>query len=277
MAQYYAAAHLKKLDERFSIGSVVQDVINNGMRLDFNGKNTVTIYNVDVVAENDYVRSGANRFGSLVELGTGTQTFVLSQDKAFTFTVDRGNLEDSMMAQEVASAVRRQVKEVSVPTTDIYILATAGAYAVANSQGTTAATTNSNAYQQLIAQKAAMIDLLIEPDNIHVFMSPTQYNLLRRDAEFKVASEGAYKDVKSGKVEVIDDMKIHVVPTSYLPTNFGYLLIASDVLIAPKKFDMVRTLDDVQGIDGWVAEGRRYYDCFIPTNKGKAIRYHKIA
>lgn len=277
MAQNYAASHLAKLDERFYLDSKVQEVINNGMRLDFNGKNTVTIYNVDVVAESDYVRSGANRFGSLVELGTGTQTFVLSQDKAFTFTVDRGNLEDSMMAQEVAKAVKRQVREVSVPTTDIYILATAGAYAVANSQGTTAATTNSNAYQQLIAQKAAMIDLLIEPENIHVFMTPTQYNLLRRDAEFKIASEAAYKDVKSGSIETIDGMKIHVVPTSYLPTNFGYLFIASDVLIAPKKFDMVRTLDDVQGIDGWVAEGRRYYDCFIPTNKGKAIRYHKIA
>jgi hypothetical protein len=265
------------LDERFSIDSKTDMIVNKGMRLEFNGKNSVTIYNVDVVAENDYVRSGANRFGALIELGTGTQTFTLSQDKAFTFTVDRGNLEDSMMAQEAAKAVKRQVREVSVPTVDIYTLATAGAYAVANTQGATAATTASNAYQQLIAQKAAMIDLLIEPDNIHVFLSQTQYNLLRRDPEFKVASEGAYRDVKTGNVDKVDGMNLHVVPTSYLPANFGYLFIADNVLVRPTKFDMVRTLDEVQGIDGWVAEGRRYYDVFIPTNKGKAIRYHKIA
>jgi len=275
MAQNYAASHLKVLDERFFIDSKTSDIVNKGMRLEFNGKNSVTIYNVDVVAESDYIRSGPNRFGALIELGTGTQTFTLSQDKSFTFTVDRGNLEDSMMAQEVGKAVKRQVREVSVPTVDIYTLATAGAYAVANTQGATAATTNANAYQQVIAQKAAMIDLLIEPDNIHIFMSQTKYNLLRRDPEFKVASDGAYKDVKTGNVTQVDGMNIHVVPTSYMPANMNFLFIADNVLVRPTKFDMVRTLDEVQGIDGWVAEGRRYYDVFIPTNKGKAIRYHK--
>ena len=274
-SQNYAAAHLKVLDERFSKDSVTSDIVNKGMRLDFNGKNSVTIYNVDTVAENDYVRSGENRFGALVELGTGTQTFVLSQDKSFTFTVDRGNLEDSMMAQEVSKAVKRQVREVSVPTVDIYTIATASAYAVANTQGATASTTNSNAYQQLLAQKAEMIDDLVPTENIHVYMSQTKYNLLRRDAEFKVASDGAYRDVKTGNVDQVDGMKLHVVPASYMPANVNFLFIADNVLVRPTKFDMVRVLDEVQGIDGWVAEGRRYYDVFIPTNKGSAIRYHK--
>lgn len=277
MGQNYSAAHLKVIDERYFQKAKTDLIIDKGIRLEFNGKNSVTIYNVNVVAENDYIRSGANRFGPLVELGTGTQTFVLSQDKAFTYTVDRGNYNDSQMVTEVAQTIKRQVREVSVPTVDIYRLATLGAYAVAQSQGTTAATTNSNAYQQLIAQKAAMIDLLIDAENIVVFMSQTQYNLLRRDAEFKVASDGAYTDVKSGVVNKVDGMRIVVVPASYLPANFGYLFVADDVLVAPTKFDMIRTLDNVQGIDGWVVEGRRYYDAFIPTNKGKAIRYHKVA
>lgn len=277
MAQYYASATLKKLDERFYVDSQTSDVVNKGMRLDFNGKNSVTIYNVDTVAENDYIRSGTNRFGALIELGTGQQTFVLSQDKAFTFTVDRGNLEDSMMAQTVSEAVARQVREVSVPTVDIYTLATASAYAVANSQGATSALASTDSYQKLITQKAAMVDALIDPNNIHVYMDSTRYNLLRRDAEFKVASTGAYQDVKTGKIDTVDGMTLHVVPTTYMPTNVGYLFIAENVLIRPVKFDMVRTLDNVQGIDGWVAEGRRYYDVFIPTNRGKALRYHKIA
>lgn len=276
-SQNYGSASLDVLDERFFIDSKTSDVVNKGMRLDFNGKNSVTIYNVDTVAESDYIRSGRDRFGALVELGTGTQTFTLSQDKSFTFTVDRGNLEDSMMAQEVAKAVKRQVREVSVPTVDIYTLATASAYAVANSQGATVALTTSNAYSMLIAQKAAMIDLLINPDNIHVFLSQTNYNLLRQDPAFKVASDGAYRDVKTGNVDTVDGMTLHVVPTPYMPTNVGYLFIADNVLVRPVKFDMVRTLDTVQGIDGWVAEGRRYYDVFIPGNKGAAIRYHKIA
>jgi hypothetical protein len=277
MAQNYASAYLDKLDERFYIDSVTSDVVNNGMRLDFNGKNSVTIYNVNTVTENDYIRSGAWRYGALVELGNGTQTFTLSQDKAFTYTVDRGNLEDSMMSLEVAKTVKRQVREVSVPTVDIYTLATASAFAVANSQGATVALTNSNAYQKLIDQKAALIDALVPTENIHVFMSQTNYNLLRRDPEFKVASEGAYRDVKSGNVDTVDGMKLHVVPTSYMPTNVGYLFIADNVLVRPVKFDSVRTHENPPGIDGWLIEGRRYYDVFIPTNAGKAIRYHKVA
>jgi hypothetical protein len=40
------------------------------------------------------------------------------------------------------------------------------------------------------------------------------------------------------------------------------------------KFNSVRVLTDVQGIDGAVAEGRRYYDVFIPNNKAVGLRYH---
>lgn len=277
MAQSYASAYLDKLDERFYIDSVTSGVVNKGMRLDFNGKNSVTFYNVNTVAESDYVRSGAWRYGALVELGTGTQTFTLSQDKSATWTIDRGNLEDSMMAQEVAKSVKRQVREVSVPAVDIYTLATASAFAVANSQGTTAATTTANAYSQLIAQKAAMIDNLVPTENIHVFLSQTQYNLLRQDPAFKVVSDGAYRDVKSGNIDMVDGMKMHVVPSSYMPTNVGYLFLADNVLVRPTKFDSVRTHENPPGIDGWLVEYRRYFDVFIPTNAGKAIRYHKVA
>lgn len=271
MAQYYASASLKVLDERYFAKAKTNDIINKGIRLDFNGRNSVTIYNVNTVAETDYVRGGANRFGQLVELGTGTQTFTLSQDKAFTFSIDRGNWADSMMVTEAAEAVKRQVREVSVPTVDRYRLATLQGYAVANGQSQVTVVTNSNAYQTYLAANVYFTNNLIENENIHVFMTRTYYNLLRRDPEFKVASDEAYRDVKSGDVKEVDGIKIHIVAASYLPTNTEFLFTADDVLVAPTKFDMIRTLDEVQGIDGWVVEGRRYYDAFIPSNRGKAI------
>lgn len=277
MAQYYASSHLAVLDEKYFTKAKTNDIINKGIRLDFNGKNSVTIYNVAVVAESDYVRNGANRFGELAELGTGTQTFTLSQDKAWTFSIDRGNLNDSMMVQEVAESVKRQVRQVAVPTTDKYRLATLQAYAVANSQSATAALTTANAYLKFLDQTAALVDAEVVDENLHAFMSQTTYNLLRQDPAFKVASDGAYTDVKTGKVQMVDGVVIHIVPSSYLPANTGYLITADNVLVAPTKFDMIRTLDDVQGIDGWVAEGRRYYDAFIPTNRGKAVRAHMVA
>lgn len=93
--QNYASASLNAVDERVYLESQTMGAFDSKrIRLDFNGKNSVTIYNVDTVAENDYMRSGLSRFGTLVELGTGTQTLTLTQDKSFSFSIDRGNYED---------------------------------------------------------------------------------------------------------------------------------------------------------------------------------------
>jgi hypothetical protein len=275
VAQNYAAAHLKVLDERFHTESKTDIIVNKGIRLDFNGKKSVTIYNVDVVAETDYVRNGQNRFGSLIELGTGEQTFTLSQDKAFTFTVDQGNLEDSQFAQEVAKSVKRQVREVSVPTTDKYRLAVLSAYATANSQGVPATSlTNTTAYAAILAQQAALTDAEVPEDGRVCFLTATTHNLLKRDPEFVRDCDTSYKDLKKGIIGQVDGLTLVVCPASYYVAKFAFMIVHKSVLVAPHKFDMVRVLKDVQGIHGAVAEGRRYYDAFIPANKGVAIRQH---
>lgn len=279
MAQNYSAAHLKVLDERYHLKSKTDLIVNKGIRLDFNGKNSVTIYNVDVVAENDYVRSGTNRFGALVELGTGTQTFTLSQDKAFTFTIDRGNYEDSQMVTEVAKAVKRQQDEISTPATDIYRLGVLSAYAIANTQGVIGGTAvaYNTIYQLILAQQAAMSEAKVPEDGRVLFITPTNYNLLKRDPEFIKDCDTSAKDLKKGIVGEVDGLTIVKLPSSYFVAKFEFLIVKDDLLVSPMKFNSVRTLDDVQGIDGWVAEGRRYYDAFVPTQKAVGLRVYTKA
>jgi len=279
MAQNYSAAHLKVLDERYHLKSKTDLIVNKGIRLDFNGKNSVTIYNVDVVAENDYVRSGTNRFGALVELGTGTQTFTLSQDKAFTFSIDRGNYEDSQMVTEVAKAVKRQQDEVSTPATDIYRLGVLSAYAIANTQGVIGGTAvaYNTIYQLILAQQAAMSEAKVPEDGRVLFITPTNYNLLKRDPEFVRDADLTYRDLKKGILGQVDGLTIVQLPTSYFVAKFEFLIVKDDLLVSPMKFNSVRTLDDVQGIDGWIAEGRRYYDAFVPTQKAVGLRVYTKA
>lgn len=278
MAQNYASSTLGVIDERLHLATKTADVVNKGgVRLDFNGKNSVTIYTVNVVAENNYVRSGSNRFGTLNELGTGTQTFTLSQDKSFTFSVDRGNLDDSMMVQEANKAVKRQVAEVSVPNTDIYTLATAHALALAAGQGATAAVTSSNAYNKFLAQNDAMTEAKVPESGRHCFMSPATYSLLKQDTTFMRSVDTTQKRLESGILGEVDGVILHKVPSTYLPTNEVFLFIWDQVLIRPMKFNSTRILTDVQGVDGAVAEGRRYYDVFGPANKVPGLRYHLSA
>lgn len=279
MAQNYSAAHLKVVDERVYLESKTAGRFANNIRLDFNGKNSVTIYNVNTVSEVDYTRSGSNRFGALVELGTGTQTLTLSQDKAFTFTIDRGNYADSQMVTEAASAVKRQLREVVVPNVDIYNLSVLTSYAITNAQGVVGGTAvaYNTIYSLILAQQAALDELKYAEDGRTLWITPTNYNLLKRDPEFMKACDTTVADLKKGVVGQVDGLTIVKVPASYLVTKFEFMITCKDVAVAISKFDSVRTLDQVQGIDGWVVEGRRYNDLFILGQKATGIRIYTKA
>jgi len=276
--QNYASEVLDLIDERFYLESKTNAIVNNGIKFKFTGVNTVTIYNVDVVAENDYRRSGTMRYGELVELGDGVQDFILSQDKSFSISIDRGNREDSEMVLDIEEAVDRQVREVSIPTVDVYRLAILTAYAVANSQVATNALAYNDTFQKILIQRAALINAKVNLEDIVVYINPTVEMYLWRDPEFKVACDRTNADRATGVLGNVMGMTIVVAPDSYFITNFGFLMVSKKVLVAPTKFSEIKTGDGFPfGISGMVAFGRRYYDAFIPTNKGVAIRLHKIA
>jgi hypothetical protein len=275
----YATDVLNKIDERVYLNSKTKPIVNNGYKLEFsNGNNAVTIYTVNVVAENDYVRSGVMRYGTLVEMGNSTQTFVLSQDKSFAVSIDRGNRDDAKMVLEIDDVVKRQVREVSIPTNDIYVLNIAATYAVANSQSATASLSSSNTFTKILDQRAALIEAKVNIDNMVLYITPTVEAYLWLDTTFKMACDRSTADKATGQIGTVMGMDIIVCPSTYYIANFGFMLIAKDVLVNPKKFDSVRTGDAFPfGIDGWVGFGRRYSDCFIPANQGIKIRLHKIA
>lgn len=272
----FAAADLGVVDEQYFLAAKTELIVNKGdIRLDFAGKQTVSIYSLETVAENNYVRSGDNRFGVAIELADSQQDFTLSQDKSTNQTIDRGNLEDTMLVRNAKKHAMRQVREVSVPTTDIYRLSVAFAYAVAQSNVATAATSESNIFEKFLDQQAAMDDDLVPEEGRVAFFTPTALNKLKRDPEFKQACDTSYSDNKKGIVGMVDGCTIVKVPSSYLPANSTFLLIHNEVMISPTKFNLIRILTDQKDIDGVYVQTRRYYDAFIPTNKGNGVRGHK--
>lgn len=272
----FAQADLGVVDEKYFLAAKTELVVNKGdIRIDFSGKQTVSIYSLETVAENNYVRSGDNRFGVAIELADSQQDFTLTQDKSTNQTIDRGNLEDTMQVRNAKKHLMRQVREVSVPTTDIYRLSVAFAYAVANGQGAANATATTDIFEKFLLDQAALTDALVPEDGRVAFFTATALNKLKRDPEFRLQCDTGYADNKKGIVGMVDGCMIVKVPASYLPANASWLLIHNEVLISPTKFNLMRILTDQKDIDGVYVQTRRYYDAFIPTNKGAAIRYHK--
>ncbi len=277
MSLTLSSANLAVLDENFYIPSKTSELDNKDIKVDFNGRNAVTIRNWDTVAEVDYVREGVNRFGTMFELGGGTQTLTLSQDKGATWSIDTGNLKDTDMTAEASTTIDRQIREVAVPNVDIYNLAVIQAYAVANSQSVTNGLSTSDAFSDFLVQTAALTDAKVPEEGRVCYMTETTYNLLRLDTSFTKACDDSYKNLQTGVRTMINGVKIIVVPTSYLPANTGYLFTHAKAHKSVSKIEMARVLTEQRGIDGAVCEYRRYHDFFVLGNKGVAIRAHMTA
>lgn len=90
-----ASKYSTKVDERFQKASQASLVTNHDY--DFTGVKTVNVYSIPTVEMVDYTREGANRYGTPGELGNDVQELTITKDRAWTFTIDKGNKTQSQM------------------------------------------------------------------------------------------------------------------------------------------------------------------------------------
>ena len=104
MAINYAEKYSPIVAEAFKLQSKTADFVNG--KYDFIGVKTVAIYQGQTVALGDYTIAGSDRFGTLSELELPKQEMTLTQDKAFTFVIDRMNYEGTKFANEVGARLK---------------------------------------------------------------------------------------------------------------------------------------------------------------------------
>ncbi len=284
MAINYAEKYSNEIDERFKLGSLTKPAFNNNYSYNFEGVNKINVYSVDTVPLVDYnLEAKNNRYGTPQELGNDKQEMTLTQDKAFTFTIDNRNLSDTLQANNVGSALRRQIDEVITPTVDKYNISV-----LVNNAGT-------KVYEKIAHGK---IDF---PDNIPmcaihpydailnanieltenkvpltgriIFITPVFYRALKQDPAFKNGSNASVQIAVNGSIGSIDGMPLVVIPSDYFPKGANFLITHPLAAIAPVKLAEYKTHDDAPGYSGWLCEGRIYYDTFVLKNKKKAIYY----
>lgn len=273
MAINLAAKYSTKIDEKFKLGAVTTPAVNNDY--EFAGVKTVKVYSIPTVAMGDYTRSGANRYGTPSELEDTVQELTLTRDRSFTFTIDKGNLTDQMMIKEAGKALARQIDEQVIPEIDIYriskIVASAG------SASTPAAVTKANAYSVFLDGQEKLTEEKVPLTGRIAYVTPAYYKAIKQDASFIQASDLAQNMLIKGQVGEIDGVSIIVVPTSYMPVNTDFVITHAVACCAPIKLSEYKIHDNPPGINGYLVEGRVYYDAFVLTNKAKAIYKHTHA
>ena len=273
MAINLASKYSSKVDERFKLSSLTQSAVNQDY--DWVGVKTVNVYSIDIVALGNYTRTGSNRYGTPNELGDSVQELTLSQDKGFTFTIDKGNESEQAGAKNAGVALRREIDEEVIPAIDIYRLSAicAGAGNVGNSQ----TITKDNAYETFLTANSVLTDNKVPLTGRIAFVKASVYKFLKLDSSFIKASDMAQGMLITGQVGQVDGVAIIVVPGSYLPADVNFVITHRVATVAPNKLEEYKLHMDPPGISGALVEGRIIHDAFVLKNKEKAIYCSKTS
>lgn len=272
MAINLAAKYEKKVDERFKLGSLTEALVNH----DYNweGVDTIKVYNIPTVALNNYSRTGTSRYGTPTELEDTVTSYQLTTDKSFTFTIDKGNNQDQMNVKDAGKALRREIDEVITPAKDIQRLAVIGQAAVDNSQIGTGTITKTTAYEKFLAGQEVLDNKKVPVNGRYAVVTPAFYNLLKLSDDFVKKGDMAQKIAINGLVGEVDGVKIIKVPTSYMPTNCLFIITHPSATVSPAKLADYKIHRDPPGINGNLVEGRVRFDTFVLNAKKDAIYAH---
>lgn len=271
MAVNYAAKYSPVLDEAFKLASKTDMAINRNY--DWDGVNTINVYSNTTSTMNDYTMSGTDRYGTPAELGNSIQTMVLSKDRSFTFTIDRRNYTDTMMTLEAGKALRDQIDMVVVPELDVYRLSKI--VAGAGTSATPAAIDKTNAYTSFLKGVTTLLDSKVPLPGTIAYISSNFYTQIRLDPSFIKASDMAQDMLVRGQVGMVEGIPLVYVPSTYLPAKTEFVITNQIATVAAEKIVDYKIHDNPPGINGWLVEGRIYYDAFVLENKKKAIYVHK--
>ena len=267
-----ASRYKKQVDERFSRDSLAALAVSDDYS--FTGVKTVNVYSIPTVPLGDYSRSGLSRYGAPGDLGRNVQSLTVTQDKAFTFIIDKGDKLQSEMVMDAGKALSRQIREVCVPEFDLYVFRKLAATATDRGNFATTAITASNAYAKFLAAQESLGNHNVPDSGRMCFCSYAFANLIRQDPAFMMKSNLTQEMVNKGILGEIDGVKIVRVPSTRLPAGCAFILTHPGACVAPRQLEEYKTHLDPPGISGYLVEGRIIYDAFILNGRADGIFYH---
>jgi hypothetical protein len=277
----YASKYSNVVDERFALGSLTQALINNSF--DWLGVKTVKVFSRNLATLNDYKLTGSNRYGDPGELGNAEQEMTVTQDKAFTYTIDAASEQDTNGTMEAAATLAENIDNLVIPAMDAYRIGvivskapTAGAISGA-SHIITKAVTSANAYEEFLALQEILDDDKAPQGGRIAVVTPAYLNKIKLDDHFTKWGDMATQIAINGIVGDIDGVPAIKVPTSYMPQNVDFFITNPIATPSPVKLQEFKINYDAPGISGALVEARVRYDAFVLDKKADAIAVHKSA
>ena len=255
----YADKYADQLEQAYLRSSVIAGKTNN--QFEFTGVKTIHIYSAVTQPITNYTRSGVWRYGDPQELLTDVQDLVLSQDKSFSMTIDKGNYKDANLVLRTGRVVKQQIGEQVTPFFDKYAL---NKWATDAAVLTATAPTKANVVDMFVDARKNFVNNNIQmTDSCYAYIPATTYAFLLQNPEFISVEKLGEKHLSNGVVGKVANWTLVEVPDSYLPSGTFALFTHKDKVLAPTKIAELKTYNDVPGLSGSLIEGRYYGDAFV--------------
>lgn len=235
-----------------------------------------TLISPDLV---DYQANGNERYGESTEVEDTMQTWTLTEDRAWTKTMDKKNTQDDGGVRVAGRYLAQATREKLVPEIDAYVfqtIVTAGESDNRDDIVSDAATTSVNAYSNITTINADITDNEAPEEGRVMAMTAAYYNMLKQGG-FVLDTPGFDKSRHDGDLGMVDNNKVVVVASSRLPANTDLIISHASVCAAPEKLEDYTLHKNPVGISGLKLEYRHRYDAFADTNKLKSIGIHKTS
>ena len=263
MAINLAAKYSKELANAFTLKSVVDGTTNKDY--DFTGVKTLNVYTPVTQSLADYQRTGTSRYGTPTELQDTMQELMLTRDRSFSITIDKGNNSEQMGAKEASRILSIEMNEQAIPEMDKYALGRFADYA-GKIVALDAAPTSENIAQKLSDGMVAMSNKNVPADGRFIFIGWSCFGALRLSNQFIGVESLAKSALVKGAIGTFMGAQVVVVPDDYLKKGDKtcyFIITHKNSVIQPKKVQDYFVKENPAGINGALLEGRFIYDAFV--------------
>lgn len=277
MAINLAEKYSKKIVDKFYTDSVILGKTSTDY--DWDGVKSIKVWTINTYDPVNYARPGQgtnalspaslSRYGQTQEVEDTIQTMTLTQDKAVSLSVDKGNNTQQMLIKNAGVVMARELRERFVPMFDKYVLAQCNTNA--GTATVHASLTKSTIVEAIGDHVTALMNAETDPRDAYCFIGATNFGKLVLAPEFLNLEKLGEKAVDKGVVGRVRGLAIVPIPDSYLPSGVNFITFKKQSVLAPTQIKDAKVHQDPPGLSGALLEIRWLYDAFVLTTKNKGV------
>jgi len=298
MAINLAEKYSPKVVEKFYKDSVILGKSNK--EYDWDGVQSIKVWTITTHAPTAYLKPANNtsavslqRYGTTYEVEDTIQTMTLTQDRAVSLSVDKGNNTEQMLIKNAGKVMSLELREQFVPEFDKYALArysglmtSAPSWAslvTAVNDGTSL--TKNNIVEKISDGVTALRNNMVDINDCYLYIGESNFAKLLLAPEFINYNNPTFANahLEKGVMGKIRGVEVVAVPDDYLnttgntnlSTNVHFMIVKKGSVLVPTKIKDMKVHQDPPGLSGALLEVRWLYDAFVLETKAKGVYVSK--